>query len=147
MRELQNQGDRVGGYIGSMISAVDYLQAMRVRKIARLAIDQVLTGYDALIGPSSESGGRRVVETFNRPVRPAADKKPGLPHDAALVPAGNLAGVPGLTIPNGFDKNNVPTGLQLLGAAWNEETLIAIADAYQQETDWHRRRPPITGKS
>ncbi|HXJ40602.1 MAG TPA: amidase, partial [Bryobacteraceae bacterium] len=63
MRELRNQGDRVGGYIGSMISAVDYLQAMRVRKVARLAIDQVLTGYDALIGPSSESGGRRVVET------------------------------------------------------------------------------------
>jgi aspartyl-tRNA(Asn)/glutamyl-tRNA(Gln) amidotransferase subunit A len=59
-----------------------------------------------------------------------------------LVPAGNIAGVPALTIPSGFGQNQLPTSLQLMGAAWSEATLIAIADAYQHATDWHTRRPP-----
>ncbi|HEY2014776.1 MAG TPA: amidase [Bryobacteraceae bacterium] len=143
MREMQNHADRIGGYIGMSISAVDYLQAQRVRKIARAAVDGLLSKYDAVLGPTTTSVARRIDEPFNRAVQPGrAAAAPAGPPTVALVPAGNIAGVPALTIPSGFGQNQLPTSLQLMGAAWSEATLIAIADAYQHATDWHTRRPP-----
>jgi aspartyl-tRNA(Asn)/glutamyl-tRNA(Gln) amidotransferase subunit A len=143
---MQNQADRIGGYIGMTISAVDYLQAQRARKPARIALDELLGKYDALLGPTTAAVSRRVDEPFNRPAQPtAAGARPGGPRGTALVPAGNVAGVPAITVANGFGQNNIPTGLHFLGAAWRESTLIAIADAYQQVTDWHTRRPPLSG--
>ncbi len=59
-----------------------------------------------------------------------------------MIPAGNLAGLPALCVPNGIGKNNLPTSLQFLGRAFSESTLVALADRYQQDTDWHTRRPP-----
>ncbi len=53
------------------------------------------------------------------------------------------AGLPALAVPNGFGRNGLPTSLQLLGRAFSEPVLIAIADRYQQATDWHRRRPSL----
>ena len=144
MRELQNQGDRIGGYVGSVISAVDYLQAMRVRAVSRRALDVFLAQYDAVIAPSSGAGSRRITESFDRPVQPASGGRPSAPPGPALVPAGNIAGVPGLTIPNGFGKNNIPSGFQLLGAAWSEAKLLAVADAYQRDTNWHKQRPRLS---
>ena len=143
MRELQNQGDRIGGYVGYMISAVDYLQAMRVRAVARRALDAFLSQYDALIAPSAGAGSRRVTEPFNRSAPPSSGGRPTVQQGPALVPAGNIAGVPGLTIPNGFGQNNIPSGFQLLGSAWTEAKLIAIANAYQYETSWHKQRPKL----
>ncbi len=145
MREMQNHADRIGGYIGTTISAVDYLQAQRVRKLARLALDELLSKYDALLGPTTTAVSRRVDEPFNRPAaggsRGATSAAPQ-PQAAPLVPAGNVAGVPAITVPNGFGQNNIPTGLHFLGSAWSEQTLIAAAAAFQQATDWHHRRPP-----
>jgi aspartyl-tRNA(Asn)/glutamyl-tRNA(Gln) amidotransferase subunit A len=144
MRELQNQGDRIGGYVGYMIPAVDYLQAMRVRKVARLAMDEFLGQYDAVVAPSSGGGSRRITESFDRPAPPSSGGRSSGQQGPALVPAGNIAGVPGLTIMNGFGQNNIPTGIQFLGPAWSEAKLLAIADAYQRETDWHKQRPRLT---
>jgi aspartyl-tRNA(Asn)/glutamyl-tRNA(Gln) amidotransferase subunit A len=47
-------------------------------------------------------------------------------------------------VPNGFGQNGLPTSLQLIGRAFSEATLIAIADRYQQATDWHKRRPAVS---
>jgi aspartyl-tRNA(Asn)/glutamyl-tRNA(Gln) amidotransferase subunit A len=143
MRELENQGDRIGGYVGYAISAVDYLQAMRVRKIAREALDSFLEQYDALVAPSSSAGSRRITQSFERPVPPSSGGRSSGPQGPALVPAGNIAGVPGLTIMDGFGQNNIPTGIQFLGSAWSETKLLAIADTYQRETDWHKQRPRL----
>jgi aspartyl-tRNA(Asn)/glutamyl-tRNA(Gln) amidotransferase subunit A len=143
MREMQNHADRIGGYIGMTISAVDYLQAQRVRKHARIAVDQLLSKYEAVLGPTNPSVAHRIDEPFNGPARPETGAAgPADPQPAALVPAGNIAGVPALTVPNGFGQNRLPTSLQFMGAAWSEATLITLADAYQQATDWHTRRPP-----
>ncbi len=144
MRELQNQGDRIGGYVGYTISAVDYLQAMRVRKLARQALDNFLKQYDAVVAPSAGSSSRRIGQAFDRPAAPSSGGRASAQQGPALVPAGNIAGVPGLTIMNGFGPNNIPTGIQLLGPAWSEATLLAIADAYQRETTWHKQRPRLT---
>nr|MDQ6912934.1 amidase family protein [Verrucomicrobiota bacterium] len=62
------------------------------------------------------------------------------------IPA-NLAGIPGLSVPCGFaqskDGHDLPVGLQFLGKAFDETRLLHVAHAYEQSTDWHRRRPSL----
>jgi aspartyl-tRNA(Asn)/glutamyl-tRNA(Gln) amidotransferase subunit A len=138
-RELQNPQAKLAGFIDTTVSAVDYLQAQRVRKIARLAINEFLTKYDAVIAPTMNAVSGKIGEVWDRPAQPRG----GGPAGPSLLSAGNLAGIPGITVPNGLGEDHVPSGVQFVGSAWSEKTLIAIADAYQQETDWHTRRPPI----
>ena len=63
-------------------------------------------------------------------------------EDVFTLPA-NLAGIPGISLNVGFDKNNLPVGLQLLGAHFREDLLLRVAYLYQQVTDWHTRRPGL----
>jgi aspartyl-tRNA(Asn)/glutamyl-tRNA(Gln) amidotransferase subunit A len=55
----------------------------------------------------------------------------------------NLAGIPGLSIPCGFTKSELPIGLQLLGKPYDEEKLLRVARMYESATDWHTRRPKV----
>jgi len=57
--------------------------------------------------------------------------------------AANLAGVPGISIPCGFDENNLPIGLQILSPAFTEDRLLRIARMYEKQTDWHTRKPAL----
>ena len=51
----------------------------------------------------------------------------------------NLAGLPAMSLPVGFDDNHLPVGLQLIGNHWQEDKLLNMADAYQQVTDFHQK--------
>jgi aspartyl-tRNA(Asn)/glutamyl-tRNA(Gln) amidotransferase subunit A len=55
----------------------------------------------------------------------------------------NLTGHPAISIPCGFTRNGLPIGLQLIGPYWSEARLLAIALAYEDGTEWHKRRPPL----
>ncbi len=55
----------------------------------------------------------------------------------------NLAGIPAISIPCGFDDNNLPIGLQILTPAFNEQKLLRIARVYEVKNDWHKRKPQI----
>jgi aspartyl-tRNA(Asn)/glutamyl-tRNA(Gln) amidotransferase subunit A len=57
--------------------------------------------------------------------------------------AANLAGIPAISIPCGFDKDNLPIGLQILAPAFAEDKLLRIARMFEAQTDWHRARPEI----
>jgi len=56
----------------------------------------------------------------------------------------NLAGIPGISIPCGFTKDNLPIGLQILGKLLDEETVLKTAYAYEQATEWHKKRPKLS---
>ena len=64
-------------------------------------------------------------------------------HSSRIGGAGNAAGIPAITVPNGFGEADLPTGLQLVGRAWSEDVLLAIATKYQDETDWHEKHPDV----
>ncbi len=133
---LRQTNDRWGGYASSMILAVDYLQAMRIRGPMKRELDKLYSKYDALVAPSRA--------TVSYPIALDFDKAyPGVGGGPAVIPAGNIAGQPAISIPNGFGANNLPTGIQLTGRAWSEARLVALASLYQRETDWHRKRPPV----
>lgn len=133
-RELRAPRDRWGAYAGSTILAVDYLQAMRIRGLMMKKLDALYARYDALVAPSRT--------TVANPIGIDFDKSyPGMYGGPPIIPAGNVAGQPALSIINGFGENNLPTGIQFTGRVWSEERLIALAHAYQQRTEWHKKRP------
>ena len=55
----------------------------------------------------------------------------------------NLAGIPGISVPCGFTTGNLPIGLQLIGKHFDEETLLTASFAYEQSTEWHKRKPAL----
>jgi aspartyl-tRNA(Asn)/glutamyl-tRNA(Gln) amidotransferase subunit A len=135
-RELRAVADRHGGYAGLAVLAVDYLQAMRVRATIKRRIDLAYAHVDAIVAPTRNTVAYPIAVDFNQAYR-------GVGGGPPLIPAGNLAGQPAISVPNGFGDNNLPTGLQFTGRAWSEPRLIALAKAYQDATDFHTRRPKL----
>ncbi|HKG22432.1 MAG TPA: amidase [Blastocatellia bacterium] len=134
--ELRAVSDRWGGYAASMVLAVDYLQAMRIRGPMKRTMDALYSKYDALVAPSRA--------TVSYPLGVDFDKAyPGVGGGPAVIPAGNAVGQPAISVPNGSGANNLPTGIQFTGRIWSEARLLAVASAYQQATEWHRKRPPV----
>jgi aspartyl-tRNA(Asn)/glutamyl-tRNA(Gln) amidotransferase subunit A len=135
-RELRAANDRWGGQAGSLVLAVDYLQAMRARGIMKKALDDLYARYDALVAPARATVAPPIQIDFIKAY-------PGFASGPPVIQGGNLAGQPAISIPNGFGANNLPTGIQFTGRIWSEAKLIALAASYQRETDWHRRRPAV----
>ena len=133
--ELASPEGRVGGYSASLVTAVDYLHAMRLRVPMRRAWNEMFRKYDLLVAPARATVSYPVNKTFDQ-------AWPGI-NASSPIGASNLVGVPAISIPNGFGQAGLPTGIQFISAAWNELTLVETADRYQQATDWHRRRPPV----
>jgi aspartyl-tRNA(Asn)/glutamyl-tRNA(Gln) amidotransferase subunit A len=145
VKQLRDAADRVGGYAMMMTRAADYLDAMRARVAMRRELDLLLSRYDALVAPTKPQLAPPIGRDFDAPAPgapPAPGPAPDAPRAPATIPAGNLAGLPAIAVPMGFGKDRLPTSLQLLGRAFSEETLLALAVAYQELTDWHRQRPP-----
>jgi aspartyl-tRNA(Asn)/glutamyl-tRNA(Gln) amidotransferase subunit A len=133
---LRSPADRTGGYTASMVLAVDYLQAMRLRGVMKRAMEELCAKYDALVAPSRS--------TVSYPVDVEFDKAyPGSFGGPPVIQAGNAVGQPALSVPNGFGQKDLPTGIQFTGRAWGEARLLQLAHAYQQATDWHKKRPPV----
>ncbi|HEX8285328.1 MAG TPA: amidase [Pyrinomonadaceae bacterium] len=134
VQELASPEGRVGGYAASLVTAVDYLHAMRMRTPMRRAWAEMFKKVDVLAAPSRSTVSYPVDKTFDRAY-------PGI-GAGSPIGASNLVGVPAVSVPNGFGQSGLPTGLQLVGPAWGERELLELAVAYQSETDWHRRKPP-----
>ena len=137
VKELTCPKDRHGGYAGTLIPAVDYLQAMRLRAPMKRALADLFEKYDLVVAPTRASVAYPADKNFD-------DAYPGIGGGPALIAAGNLCGLPALAVPNGFGENGLPTSLSLMGKAFSEGEMVALGDAYQQRSDWHARRPPGT---
>jgi len=145
VKQLQDRADRVRGFAHLLTPAVDYIDAMRARVAMRSELDALLSRYDALVAPTRTRLAPKVGQDFDAPTPgspPPPEPQPGAPRPPATIPAGNLAGLPALALPMGFGRDGLPASLQLLGRAFSETTLVALGTAYQQMTDWHRKRPP-----
>src|SRR5262245_6244916 len=119
-----------------MVLAVAYIQALRARGPMKKALDELYSKYDALVAPSRGTVASPIDKDFDKAY-------PGVGGGPPIIPAGNLVGQPALSVPNGFGQNGLPTGIQFTGRIWSEGTLIQLAHAYQQATDWHKKRPPL----
>jgi aspartyl-tRNA(Asn)/glutamyl-tRNA(Gln) amidotransferase subunit A len=127
--------DRFSAYARDTILARDYIRASRLRTFVAREADRVLSQLDALVGPSRPA----VASPLDREFRSAAGGN--VPDVMGAI--GNAAGLPAIAVPNGFTDAGLPTSLQFMGRAWEENTILAAARAWQTVTDWHQRRPSV----
>lgn len=112
-----------------------YLKAQKVRTLIKQEFDRAFERYDVLITPTSPTVPFRLGERLEDPVQMYLS-------DACTLPV-SIAGIPAISIPGGF-ADNLPVGMQIIGKPFSEETLLRIAFAYEQATDWHKRKPPLS---
>ncbi len=140
VNELADQKQIAGLKAGLEIPAKDYLKAMRIRSLIQKAFRDLLADIDVLVAPSRLTPAPKITQALDRPAsdRPAP-KERGL---TGLIPAGNLAGLPALSLPCGF-ADGMPMSIQLVGRPFSENMLLSVGKAFQERTEWHKRRPPI----
>ena len=118
--------------IGAFYSASDYVQAQKVRAWGLSTLRRVLGQCDVIVTPTIGLPAPRVTEDFWEMM------------EWTYTPAWNLLGTPAISIPMGPIGGGLPSGLQIIGARFDDETVLRVADAYQQVTDWHMLRPEAT---
>lgn len=112
-----------------------YKKSQQVRTLIKRDFDEAFKKVDVIVTPTSPTAAFRIGEKSEDPLQMYLS-------DIFTISV-NLAGVPGISIPCGFTSGNLPVGLQLIGRHFDEETILKAAYAYEQSTDWHKRRPNL----
>ncbi|MGH7405985.1 MAG: Asp-tRNA(Asn)/Glu-tRNA(Gln) amidotransferase subunit GatA [Candidatus Methylomirabilales bacterium] len=111
-----------------------YLKALKVRTLIRKDFEDAFKRCEVILTPTAPTPAFRLGEKTEDPLTMYLS-------DIFTISA-NLAGIPGVCLPCGFTQAGLPIGLQLLGKPFDEATLLQVAFAYEQATEWHRRKPP-----
>jgi aspartyl-tRNA(Asn)/glutamyl-tRNA(Gln) amidotransferase subunit A len=112
-----------------------YLKALKVRNLIRDDFDKAFQGCGAILMPVSPTPAFKIGEKVDDPLTMYLS-------DIYTI-AVNLAGIPGISVPCGFDNGGLPIGLQILAPAFAEDKLLRIAGMYEAQTEWHKKKPPI----
>lgn len=131
--ELNDPAGKIGGYINEEVSASDFINAERIRRILQKKMDELFQQVD-------------VLATASLPV--TASKLEANLDDALSFPdpiggIGNICGLPAISVPCGFADDGLPVGLQFIGRPLDDHKVVQAARAFQQKTDWHTRRPKL----
>lgn len=113
-----------------------YLKAQKVRTLIKQDFEKAFEQVDILVSPVAPTTAFKAGEKTTDPLSMYL-------IDLMTIPV-NLAGLPGISIPCGFDSDGMPIGLQLIGNVLQEEKIFQVAHAYEQSTDWHLREPKLS---
>lgn len=135
--ELVDPVGQINGYASMQFTAADYLQVQRVRTFLQRQIDKLFDDFDVL----AAAGESSAAVSLSAP--PEEDSAGPI---ARREPDGisSLCGLPALGVPCGFSSKKLPFGVQFLGRALNDHLVIEAARTFQEHTDWHRQRPPVS---
>jgi aspartyl-tRNA(Asn)/glutamyl-tRNA(Gln) amidotransferase subunit A len=112
-----------------------YLKAQRVRKLIKGDFDEAFKRCDAIVTPTAPTTAFKLGEKTQDPLQMYLS-------DIYTISI-NLAGVPAISLPCGFDQDAMPVGMQVIGKHFDEATILRVAHAYEQATEWHKKRPGI----
>lgn len=137
--------NRIGYLTGSLLPAQAYYKAQKLRSLLRQQVLQALEKVDVLVQPTA---GRVAQKIEPDPIIDSKEKTNRLSW--LLTTTFSLASVPALSLPCGFLSSasgrggkELPIGLQIAGRPFDEERVLKVAYAYEQQTPWHRQRPPV----
>ena len=122
---------------GSSMPAQAYYKAQKLRSLMRQQVHQALEKYDVLALPTIRQPAQPVEEDS-----PLASKESAMSPPYLLTQVFSVAGDPSISVPCGFSSTGLPIGFQLGGRPGDEETVLKVAHAYEQSTQWHTMRPP-----
>jgi aspartyl-tRNA(Asn)/glutamyl-tRNA(Gln) amidotransferase subunit A len=125
---------------GLLLPASAYLKAQRLRTLMCRDVAQLWRQVDVLVTPATMMAAPRPGETQIRLNHRQMSTREAI---LRLMRPFNLTGLPAISVPCGFTTTGLPIGLQIAGKPFDEATVLRLAHAYEQATDWHRRRPPI----
>jgi aspartyl-tRNA(Asn)/glutamyl-tRNA(Gln) amidotransferase subunit A len=112
-----------------------YLQAQKVRTLIKQDFEAAFAQVDVLVSPTAPTTAFKIGENTSDPLKMYL-------NDLMTIPI-NLAGLPGLSLPCGFDQSGMPIGLQIVGNVLREDQVLQTAYAYEQATGWHQQQPKI----
>ncbi|MCK5306613.1 MAG: Asp-tRNA(Asn)/Glu-tRNA(Gln) amidotransferase subunit GatA [Candidatus Omnitrophica bacterium] len=112
-----------------------YLKAQKVRAVIAGEFKEAFKKVDCLITPTSPTTAFKIGERIEDPLKMYLS-------DVFTIPA-NLAGLPAMSVPCGFCGNNLPVGMQILAKPFGEKTIFKTAYAYQENSQWHKRKPSL----
>ena len=133
---------------GANTKPESYIQGLRQMVLARRDIAKVFASVDVLVMPTT-TGVTSLIPSQGASAAPspgggaAGGGPPGFRNTSYF----SFYGLPAISVPCGFTKAGLPIGLQISGAPFAESTVLALAHAYEQATEWHKRRPTITAGS
>jgi aspartyl-tRNA(Asn)/glutamyl-tRNA(Gln) amidotransferase subunit A len=130
--------ERIEG--GARVSAAAYIEGKRELDRLRRAVNDVFANIDVLVTPTSPVLPQTVDEAINHPVVPPPG---GVAPTLRNTQPFDILGLPTITIPCGFSSTGLPIGLQISGPRLGESRVLALAYAFEQATEWHRRVPPL----
>ena len=112
-----------------------YLNAQKVRTLVQKDFELAFSKVDAIVGPVTPTTAFKIGEKIEDPLQ--------MYLSDIFTLSGNLAGIPGISLPCGFDQSGLPIGVQLLGPTCSEQQLLTVGHIYQQATDWHKHIPGL----
>ena len=115
-----------------------YLKALKVRRLVKEDYDKAFKDVDVIICPAAPSVAYKIGEKIANPLEMYL-------QDACTVPL-NLAGLPGISVPCGYNRDRMPIGVQIIGKALDEETILRVAYTYEQSQSYHEDRAQLGGK-
>jgi aspartyl-tRNA(Asn)/glutamyl-tRNA(Gln) amidotransferase subunit A len=112
-----------------------YKKAQQARSLIKKDFERAFESVDVIITPTTPTAAFKVGEKIEDPLQ--------MYLTDIFTISFNLAGVPGMSLPCGFTSQNLPVGLQIAGKHFNEASIFKVAYAYEQSTDWHKRKPEL----
>jgi aspartyl-tRNA(Asn)/glutamyl-tRNA(Gln) amidotransferase subunit A len=131
--ELTDPLSQLAGYVNEQIGGADYVRALQVREILQGKMMELFDAYDVLVSASQPITATTLETNLETDVV----------YADPLGAIGNLCGLPALSVPCGFTARGLPVGLHFMARPENDAAVIQAARAFQQHTDWHRRRPKL----
>jgi aspartyl-tRNA(Asn)/glutamyl-tRNA(Gln) amidotransferase subunit A len=148
-QQLVDESQKSGLTAALKLPASDYLDACRMRTLIQSDLGKVFERFDVLVAPSTRFAATRIDADLAKIGAKKEEAKPAAPAESKsaaddrhnIVSASNLAGLPAISVPCGFTKENLPAGIQFVADAFNDDTTIGFARDFQKVTEWHQRRP------
>ncbi|MFN3740950.1 MAG: amidase family protein, partial [Thermodesulfovibrionales bacterium] len=110
-------------------------KAQQVRTLIKMDFDEAFKGVDVIVTPTTPTPAFKIGEKASDPLQMYLS-------DIFTISV-NLAGVPAISIPCGFSSQGLPIGLQIIGRHFDEEKILQVAHAYEQATEWHKKKPDL----
>ncbi len=132
--ELADPLGQINGYVNEQIGAGDYMRALQIRAICQDQANAMFDKFDVVAAPTLPVAATTLDTNLEK----------GLSFPDPLGAIGNLCGLPAISVPCGFTSQKLPAGIQFVARCGNERAVIAAARLFQEHTDWHTKRPPIS---
>jgi len=137
-----DQGTRRRLLAASLLPAALLHRAQQARALVRQQLRDALATHDVLLAPTSHRAAPTIA-AFTAPITSTGEAAARFFTRRSFTTPAALAGVPALAVPCGFGASGLPLSLQVIGRRFEDATVLRVGHAYEQVTDWHRRRPPL----